>query len=81
MRVSKFGDVFNERRQLVSDIGRYIITWMPQRKFFVVTGILVFDFELFIGGLRQLLILSGQQGIRQKKRAGRVCGCQPFGQM
>jgi len=26
---------------------------MPQRKFFVATGILVFDFELFIGALRQ----------------------------
>jgi len=24
---------------------------MPQRKFFVATGILVFDFELFIGDL------------------------------
>ncbi len=23
---------------------------MPQRKYFVATGILVFDFELFIGG-------------------------------
>jgi hypothetical protein len=23
---------------------------MPQRKFFVATGIIVFDFELFIGG-------------------------------
>jgi hypothetical protein len=28
---------------------------MPQRKFFVVIGILVFDFELFIGGRRQLV--------------------------
>ena len=28
-----------------------IVTRMPQRKFFVATGILVFDFELFIGVL------------------------------
>jgi hypothetical protein len=27
------------------------MTWMPQREFLVVTRILVFDFELFIGGL------------------------------
>jgi hypothetical protein len=26
---------------------------MPQRKFFMATAILVFDFELFIGGRRQ----------------------------
>jgi len=25
------------------------VTWMPQRKFFVATEMLVFDFELFIG--------------------------------
>jgi hypothetical protein len=47
----KFADVFNGRRQLVSDIGCYVATWMPQRKFFVVTGILVLDFEFFIGVL------------------------------
>ncbi len=27
--------------------------WMPQRKFFVATEILLFDFELLIGGRRQ----------------------------
>jgi hypothetical protein len=26
--------VFNGRRQLVSDIDRHLVTWMPQRKFF-----------------------------------------------
>jgi len=29
---------------------------MPQRKFFVVTGIIVFDFELFIGERDDFLI-------------------------
>jgi hypothetical protein len=28
---------------------------MPQRKFFVATGILVFDFELFIGGRCEIM--------------------------
>jgi hypothetical protein len=38
---------------------------MPQRKYFVATGIIVFDFELFIGG------------VVQKQRA--TSGCpQPF---
>jgi len=27
----------------LSDIDQYIVTWMPQRKFFVVTEILLFD--------------------------------------
>jgi hypothetical protein len=27
------------------------MAWMPQRKVLVATGILVFDFELFVGGL------------------------------
>jgi hypothetical protein len=31
--------VFNARRQLVSDINRYLVTYMPQRKYFVLTGI------------------------------------------
>jgi len=32
---------------------------MPQRKFFVATGIIVFDFELFIGGGSGLLCNAG----------------------
>jgi len=33
--------------------------WMPQRKIFVATGILVFDFELFIGELcPQVIVLQ-----------------------
>jgi hypothetical protein len=41
--------VFNVHRQIVSDIDRYLVIWMPQRKFFMATKILLFDFELFIG--------------------------------
>ena len=33
-RTQKIGNVFNGRRQLVSDIGRHLVTWIPQRKFF-----------------------------------------------
>jgi hypothetical protein len=47
--------VFNGRRQLVSDISRYLVTWMPQRKIFCGTEILLFDFELFIGDRCDLL--------------------------
>jgi hypothetical protein len=43
---------------------------MPQRKFFVATGIVVFDFELFIGGRCDFLgdtgtffIKFGKQGM------------------
>ena len=37
-----------------------IFPWMPQRKFFVVTRILVFDFELFLGGrMRPLPDVTG----------------------
>ena len=40
----------------LSDIDRYLVTWMPQRKYFVATRIVVFDFELFIGeGLAAIL--------------------------
>jgi len=46
----KFANVFNGRRQLVSDIDRHLVTCMPQRKYFLAIRILVFDFELFIGG-------------------------------
>jgi hypothetical protein len=34
-------------------IVKVIVTWMPQRKFFVATEIIVFDFKLFIGGRGQ----------------------------
>jgi hypothetical protein len=31
----KINIVFNARRQLVSDISRHLVTWMPQRKLFI----------------------------------------------
>jgi len=46
----KINIVFNGRCHLVSDIDLSIVAWMPQRKNFDVTGILLFDFELFLGG-------------------------------
>ena len=39
---------FNGRRQLVSDVSCYAVTWMPQRKIFMIVRIFVFEFELFI---------------------------------
>jgi hypothetical protein len=55
MKTRNFADVFNDLRQLVSDIGYHVMTCMPQRKFFMAAWILVFDFELFIGARRQLV--------------------------
>ena len=48
-------NVFNGHRQLVSDIGYYVVTWIPLRKLLMFTRIILFDFELFVGGLHQLV--------------------------
>jgi hypothetical protein len=44
-----FNDLFAFARSYIN-VGRSVVTRMPQNKTITVTKILVFDFKLFIGG-------------------------------
>jgi hypothetical protein len=69
----KIAIVFNDHRQLISDINRYIVTWMPHRKL-LLSATKIADYFLKLPALEFLsfAVITGSP-------PGCKCGCHQLG--